>query len=845
MAPSFLSSLVQTKAASAAGVIARATGSSSVTMGSSGGGTYGASLGPVGPWDTDVAIRNGYERVIWIFRAVDVIAMNQAKIGIDLRKGFDRRTGDIIENDRLNRLLNFRANSYETAQQFRYRVSSQALLSRRGVFIEVVPARDGMPAELHILPAGSTEPIPDPKTFVSGYLVRRSDYQVDELTPDQVIWIRLKPHPNDPYAQMTPLVAAGIEADTDFLARIFNRNFLANDGKPGMLITIDGGTAGLNPEDAELIKARFGGGPAFAGQTTVIESQGMAVHDMSATPHDTQWTELLNMSKERLLMAFGVPESVMGNASGRTFDNADAERENFWIDTMMPHCDAIAQGFDPLSGSIDDDTVFGYRYDEVDVLQRVAAARRQEWRDEVVAGLRTIDEYFDACGKEQWNVVGTRVLLWNNIPIARTPQDQAVADKFVPIGAPQMPPNGGGGAGAPTAAAAGAAAGNAAMRQFGNQMSARVLALANKAAPAPVQESTDLGYLEAVVEKAHPYLGTRHRIEGAVEGVILGWDARQQSVIADRLMHVKSRRGTRHWEGEGIKGFPKNQKCKYCKDPATKRVIHSEGMAYVPTCDAHLGKAKDAAARCLPYGGYDEGNIDRVVDVKADEPVETKGIDPTYAVEVDRWVSELKDTLEVVIRDAVTNEARTATMDLKSSGVLDRLVSDGKASGQGKGYLRAFQTPQDAEDAISGRVADVMAVVDTAARNQSNRVARKIEQMDQSGATVKQIEAEVRKMIGTRSQWRKVLAVNAATSAVEGARAAIYGLAGNYITKTWNTEGDERVRATHHALDHKSLPVTDSFKTGDASLRFPGDPLAPAGEVVNCRCWLEYDTTGI
>lgn len=60
------------------------------------------------------------------------------------------------------------------------------------------------------------------------------------------------------------------------------------------------------------------------------------------------------------------------------------------------------------------------------------------------------------------------------------------------------------------------------------------------------------------------------------------------------------------------KKLPRSQKCAYCKEQATQRVIHSEGMAYVPCCDKHLSKAKDAAARCTPDGSYDESNIDAV-----------------------------------------------------------------------------------------------------------------------------------------------------------------------------------------------------------------------------------------
>jgi GNAT superfamily N-acetyltransferase len=63
--------------------------------------------------------------------------------------------------------------------------------------------------------------------------------------------------------------------------------------------------------------------------------------------------------------------------------------------------------------------------------------------------------------------------------------------------------------------------------------------------------------------------------------------------------------------------LPKSQKCKYCKQQATQRVIHSEGMAYVPACDEHLDKAKHDAARCTPDGSVDPSNIDAVRKIAA------------------------------------------------------------------------------------------------------------------------------------------------------------------------------------------------------------------------------------
>src|SRR5690606_34771773 len=145
---------------------------------------------------------------------IDVLAQNQAMLPIRLRKGADRRTGEYVDDQRLWNLLNVKANGYERAWQFRYRLSANLLLSRAGAFVEVVLGRDGRPSQLHLLPANSTYPIPDPLTFVSGYRVHRQDGNVEVLDADRVIWLRLKPHPTDPYSQMTPLMAAGVSIET-------------------------------------------------------------------------------------------------------------------------------------------------------------------------------------------------------------------------------------------------------------------------------------------------------------------------------------------------------------------------------------------------------------------------------------------------------------------------------------------------------------------------------------------------------------------------------------------------------------------------------------------------------
>jgi SPP1 gp7 family putative phage head morphogenesis protein len=54
--------------------------------------------------------------------------------------------------------------------------------------------------------------------------------------------------------------------------------------------------------------------------------------------------------------------------------------------------------------------------------------------------------------------------------------------------------------------------------------------------------------------------------------------------------------------------------------------------------------------------------------------------------------------------------------------------------------------------------------------------------------------------------------------------------------KSWLSQRDGRVRATHTAADGQEVRSGESFQVGAASLRFPADPLGPAKETIHCRC---------
>lgn len=347
-------------------------------------------------WDIERAYREGMQKVTWVNRCIDAIAGNQARLPMVLRKN-NSADGEIVKktsNSTLHDILNSVTNKGENAFIFRYRLSSQLLLSTRGAFIEKVRGRNGEIVALHLLPPQHTSPIPDARLFVSGYEVDMRNGKKQILKPEDVIWVR-RPHPLDPYLSMTPMESAGIAIEIENLAKLYNRNFLLNDGRPGGLLVVRGE---IDDDDKDELRSRFRGNIHKSGQVSVVSSdEGVDYVDTGASPRDAAYIQMRQITKEEILSAFGVPESVIGNAAGRTFSNAGEEIRVFWVETMMPHLMQMARALDAL----DDEYYVDFDTSQVPVLVLYKQERERYLLQEFQTGLISANEYRDGTGRKE------------------------------------------------------------------------------------------------------------------------------------------------------------------------------------------------------------------------------------------------------------------------------------------------------------------------------------------------------------------------------------------------------------------------------------------------------------
>lgn len=121
------------------------------------------------------------------------------------------------------------------------------------------------------------------------------------------------------------------------------------------------------------------------------------------------------------------------------------------------------------------------------------------------------------------------------------------------------------------------------------------------------------------------------------------------------------------------------------------------------------------------------------------------------------------------------------------------------------------------------------------------RIRERLEAELHRGLELNETEAELHRRIGVEGERimegeGRVVAETEAQAICGAATMRALKRAG-FETCFWVTVGDERVRESHTACEAAgAVKLGDKFPNG---CRFPGDPLAPLAETINCRCWLE------
>ncbi|MFD9394157.1 phage portal protein [Streptomyces sp. NPDC060000] len=755
-------------------------------------------------WDLERVVVEGYERSVWTFKSVEAISKHASTLPVQIGRGGDEREfAETLDDHPLLRLLNKQANPLETGDVFKKRLSAQLLLSKKGVFIEKTKSRGGVLTRLDLLPPDRVEVIPDDENAAYVKHFQFTDYRghIRELKPEKVIWIR-DPHPVDPFCGVTPLEAAGLSIDLDVKARTYNISFIDNDGRPGGIVGID--LDGVDSNEVDRIQKRLAPGAHNAGQLTLVGTGpgGVTYVDTSARPREMAYETLATTSKNEILSAFGVYESIIGNASERTFNNADREEWNFWSHTELPHLNLIASAFDP---DLPDDWVIRFDTSRVQALEFPRRQAREEARKEWEAGLITIDEYRQIANRKPFNTPQSRAL-WispQKAPVPANDQDAAALGLAPESGAGADP--------------------NAALPPAGDQSAAAAVAEARELEAAPTAaDDVTLARGEQPLELPAGTGGT------AAEEVAAARAQTTEAAPGEAADDVARARATITQPEDG----PAAEDVAAARAQLETKSLAAQGFEVTDADFDALSMAIQAALTALL--ARQEGVIFarlRAPKIRKytrfwepDSENDTRGgdanIDEDRVVSAARWAEETTNTLAPILQQAATATARKLGQAVAGTDTVPPAA-----------VAAALVTAMYAGEAVTTLLGDLAEEL----RSLQTIPGSELKLKDLERAVTRFYEAAAPTLISR-------VAETCAVSTINGAADAAAESAGPGVVRTWITRQDDRVRPAHKALHGTTLPVGTPYEIDGAQLRYPGDPFAPIGLTVNCRCRLHYDT---
>lgn len=783
-------------------------------------------------WDLEEVVVNGYERVVWVFKAVEIISGNASRLPFQIAVDDEE-----IESHPLLRVMNKRANPLEFGRAFRKRLSAQLLLSKKGAFVEVTTNRAGSITRLDLLPPNRVRIIPDPGgDYIDYFEFTRWDGEVRNLDPTKVRWIR-EPHPLDPFSGTTPLEAAGVSVDLDRLARLYNVNFISRDGRPGGVVGID--AMGLPEAELNRIAAIFEGGVDAAGKVYAVGtgSGGLDYIDTAAKPRDMAYGETAELARKEILSAFGVPESIAGDASGRTFDNAAEEKFTFWHEVMLPHLELIASAFD---GDVPEEADCRFDTSEVEALEMPARRRRTEAREEVDKGLRTIKEYRSMVpGLDPIDNAQTRAL-WLQPSKAPVPGD--------PADAAELGLTGDTGGGMPGGEMPGGAAGALPPGPDGQGPTAAdvvAAAMDEGGQPAPAPGTAEAAVADARAGQVEQPIGDA---AVAVEAARLEGKSLTEALLDGTL------------EAKELTPFLTTQPATTETYEPGEEEIAALALPVQAALEALLARQAGVVTARLESRKTRAGTP-YWTPAGADDPrAGTNPIDAEKVVDSTRWAGEVQQTLAPIAAPAARDAANGLLAALAASGALvggttlaqmagsaltppgtDELsAAAGRAAGAAT--IMAITTAAGAiTDWLDARVADINDLI--AAQGASPSMPLLVESVrslwtDHAHDLATSIATTTAQAIlgGARDAAILELDPQATDATVGGSSFSVT----SEIERVWCCREDEKVRAAHRAAAGQARPAGTPFVVGGYDLRFPSDPLAPPSVARNCRCWLRY-----
>ncbi len=327
---------------------------------------------------------NVYEQVVWVYRAVNVLAEQVANVPFLFSAG-ERGRENLVTSGPLHRFYNQPHPQVDRFQYWELRVMWLMLrgeCARIPVF-EPDPQMPGGRRLLRVL-------MPDParlRHLVRDHRLVGWEYSspgANAPLPSQVflpeeVWFERLPNPFDAWRGLPPLHVAATAARTDFSAAAFMRGVIENNGDIGTIVRTQ---EQIDPEQQDQILATLTNrkSPPGLPDRPVFLPGCLEVIQPRLSSSDLQFLENRKFSRAEICAAFGVPEEILTSTDTAKYDVMEGARLNFIENRVAPLCARLEAAEEVTVRSLAPEAAGWFDLDSLPIMQqarrsRLAAAR--------------------------------------------------------------------------------------------------------------------------------------------------------------------------------------------------------------------------------------------------------------------------------------------------------------------------------------------------------------------------------------------------------------------------------------------------------------------------------------
>lgn len=247
----------------------------------------------------------------------------------------------------------------------------------------------GLPLEMWYLRPDRVEPQPSQENYLAGYLYRSPGGESVPLETANVIHLKM-PNPLDPYRGMSPVPSLMATLGNMQAAIRWNEAFFRNSAEPGGIIEVEGR---LGDDEFEELRDRWREqhqGLDQAHRVAILE-RGKFI-ERKITQRDMEWVNGLNLSRELVREAYGMPKFLLGGDEG-SINRATADAALVMMGEFLtvPRADRVKDALNtqllPMYGTLGE----GYEFDYDSPIPGDGAAENASLTTRVTAAKTLID----------------------------------------------------------------------------------------------------------------------------------------------------------------------------------------------------------------------------------------------------------------------------------------------------------------------------------------------------------------------------------------------------------------------------------------------------------------------